>query len=130
MRQNGAPRPPVVCGRFSEPVTEPARRCGIRSPGTDSRGGRHRGRHLIGLRLAGPTPSRRGGKVDAPLAKRVFWASLESLVAIALLLGGGLSALRTASVATGLPFAIVLLLGSFALVKGLLAEPDPRRAAS
>jgi betaine/carnitine transporter, BCCT family len=71
-----------------------------------------------------------GGKVDAPLAQRVFWAIFEGLVAIALLLGGGLGALQAASVSTGLPFTIVLLLGSFALVKGLLAEPRRRHAAA
>jgi BCCT family betaine/carnitine transporter len=71
-----------------------------------------------------------GGKVDAPLAQRVFWAIFEGLVAIALLLGGGLGALQAASVSTGLPFAIVLLLGCFALVKGLLAEPRKRHAAA
>jgi BCCT family betaine/carnitine transporter len=68
-----------------------------------------------------------GGKVDAPLAQRVFWAIFEGLVAIALLLGGGLGALQAASVSTGLPFAIVLLLGCVALVKGLLAEPRTRQ---
>ncbi len=71
-----------------------------------------------------------GGKVDAPLPQRIFWASFEGLVAIALLLGGGLEALQAASVSTGLPFAIVLLLGCFALVKGLLSEPRTRPAAS
>jgi betaine/carnitine transporter, BCCT family len=71
-----------------------------------------------------------GGKVDAPLAQRVFWATFEGLVATALLLGGGLGALQAASVSTGLPFAIVLLLGSYALVKGLLAEPRTREAAA
>ncbi|WP_119462523.1 BCCT family transporter [Rhodospirillaceae bacterium SYSU D60014] len=64
-----------------------------------------------------------GGKVDAPVAQRVFWATFEGLVAIALLLGGGLAALQAASVSTGLPFTVVLLLGCVALVKGLLAEP-------
>lgn len=67
-----------------------------------------------------------GGKVDAPVSQRVFWASFEGLVAIALLLGGGLGALQAASVSTGLPFAAVLLLGAFALVKGLLSEPRTR----
>jgi BCCT family betaine/carnitine transporter len=67
-----------------------------------------------------------GGKVDAPLPQRVFWASFEGLVAIALLLGGGLTALQAASVSTGLPFALVLLLGCVALVKGLLSEPRGR----
>ena len=64
-----------------------------------------------------------GGKVDAPVKQRVFWASFEGLVAIALLLGGGLAALQAMAVSTGLPFAIILLLGCVALVKGLLAEP-------
>ena len=64
-----------------------------------------------------------GGKVDAPVAQRVFWAAFEGVVAIALLLGGGLAALQAASVSTGLPFAAVLLLGCYAMVKGLLSEP-------
>jgi len=64
-----------------------------------------------------------GGKVDAPVSQRIFWACFEGLVAIALLLGGGLGALQAASVSTGLPFAAVLLLGCIALVKGLVAEP-------
>jgi BCCT family betaine/carnitine transporter len=38
--------------------------------------------------------------------------------------------LQAASVSTGLPFAVVLLLGSFALVKGLLAEPRTRPATA
>ena len=50
-----------------------------------------------------------GGKVDAPVPQRVFWCTVEGLVAIALLLGGGLKALQAASLATGFPFAIVLV---------------------
>lgn len=50
-----------------------------------------------------------GGKVDAPIPQRVFWCTAEGLVAIALLLGGGLKSLQAASLATGFPFAIVLL---------------------
>lgn len=64
-----------------------------------------------------------GGKVNAPVPQRVFWATFEGLVAIALLLGGGLVALQAMAVSTGLPFAFVLLGASYALVKGLLAEP-------
>jgi BCCT family betaine/carnitine transporter len=64
-----------------------------------------------------------GGKVDAPVPQRIFWAVFEGMVAVALLLGGGLEALQGASVSTGLPFAAVLLLGCYALVKGLLSEP-------
>ena len=64
-----------------------------------------------------------GGKVDAPVAQRVFWCVFEGLVAAALLIGGGLVALQAMAVSTGFPFAIVLLLGCWALVKGLMAEP-------
>ena len=71
-----------------------------------------------------------GGKIDAPLPQRVFWATFEGLVAIALLLGGGLGALQAASVSTGLPFAIVLLIGCYALIKGLMSEPRGKKAAS
>jgi betaine/carnitine transporter, BCCT family len=64
-----------------------------------------------------------GGKVDAPIPQRVFWATFEGMVAVALLLGGGLGALQAASVSTGLPFAVVLLVGCVSLVKGLMSEP-------
>ena len=50
-----------------------------------------------------------GGRVDAPVAQRVFWCTIEGLVAIALLLGGGLHSLQAASLATGFPFAVVVL---------------------
>ncbi|MCC5957109.1 MAG: BCCT family transporter, partial [Natronohydrobacter sp.] len=64
-----------------------------------------------------------GGKINAPVSQRVFWVIFEGLVAAALLLGGGLVALQAAAVSTGLPFAVVLLLACFALVKGLMNEP-------
>ncbi|MBE1276777.1 BCCT family transporter [Enterovibrio baiacu] len=64
-----------------------------------------------------------GGKVDAPVPQRIFWCSFVGLVAISLLLGGGLSALQAMVVSTGLPFCIVLLLCAFSLVKGLMSEP-------
>lgn len=64
-----------------------------------------------------------GGKINAPVSQRVFWVIFEGLVAATLLLGGGLIALQAASVSTGLPFAIVLLLACYALIKGLISEP-------
>ncbi|MFG6159387.1 BCCT family transporter [Halomonas sp. 1390] len=64
-----------------------------------------------------------GGKVDAPKPQRIFWALIEGALAIALLLGGGLGALQTAALTTGLPFTIVLLVGCYAIVKGLMSEP-------
>jgi BCCT family betaine/carnitine transporter len=64
-----------------------------------------------------------GGKVNAPVVQRVFWASIEGVIAIALLLGGGLVALQAMAVSTGLPFAVVLLVGCIAVVRGLMTEP-------
>ncbi|MDH3667254.1 MAG: BCCT family transporter, partial [Paracoccaceae bacterium] len=64
-----------------------------------------------------------GGKVDAPVSQRVFWCSFEGLVAIALLLGGGLGSLQAMAVSTGFPFTIVLLLACYAIIKGLRDEP-------
>ena len=63
-----------------------------------------------------------GGKIDAPAPQRVFWCSLEGLVAIALLLGGGLKSLQAASLATGFPFAIVLLGMAICVWLGLRSE--------
>jgi len=64
-----------------------------------------------------------GGKVNAPVSQRVFWCSFEGLVAIALLLGGGLGSLQAMAVSTGLPFTIVLLLACYGILKGLHDEP-------
>ncbi|WP_306120150.1 MULTISPECIES: BCCT family transporter [unclassified Roseitalea] len=63
-----------------------------------------------------------GGKVDAPVSQRVFWCTFEGLVAIVLLIGGGLTALQAMVISTGLPFTLVLLLMCWAIVRGLQAE--------
>ena len=65
-----------------------------------------------------------GGKLDAPVTQRVFWATFEGLVAIALLLGGGLASLQAAAVATGIPFAFLMLAMVWSLYRGLQAERD------
>ncbi|MCD8565969.1 MAG: BCCT family transporter [Burkholderiaceae bacterium] len=64
-----------------------------------------------------------GGKVESPAPQRVFWCTFEGLVAIALILGGGLVALQAMAVSTGFPFAIVLLIATISLIKGLISEP-------
>ena len=64
-----------------------------------------------------------GGKVDVPVAQRVFWCTFEGLVAIALILGGGLVALQAMAVSTGFPFALVLLASCVSVVIGLRSEP-------
>lgn len=63
-----------------------------------------------------------GGKMNAPVVQRVFWCTLEGLVAIALLLGGGLSALQGAAVSTGIPFTLVVLVMCYTVYKALQTE--------
>lgn len=65
-----------------------------------------------------------GGKLDAPVGQRIFWAQMEGLVAAVLLLGGGLTALQTASILAGLPFAIIVLIMCYSLYKGLQEEHE------
>ncbi|WP_371037670.1 MULTISPECIES: BCCT family transporter [unclassified Rhodosalinus] len=64
-----------------------------------------------------------GGKVDAPVPQRVFWCTFEGLVAIALLVGGGLTALQAMVISTGLPFTLILLMICYAILRGLMSEP-------
>lgn len=63
-----------------------------------------------------------GGKIDAPVGQRVFWAVAEGAVAAVLLIGGGLQALQTASIVTGLPFAFILLFMCYSLYTGVRDE--------
>ncbi|MEA1931541.1 MAG: BCCT family transporter [Euryarchaeota archaeon] len=63
-----------------------------------------------------------GGKHDVPKNQRVFWAVTEGAVAALLLWGGGLNALQTAAIATGFPFAIVLMLMCVTVYQGLKNE--------
>jgi BCCT family betaine/carnitine transporter len=63
-----------------------------------------------------------GGKVDAPLPQRVFWCVFEGAVAIALLIGGGLAALQSMVISTGLLFTLVLLAMCYCIFKGLQSE--------
>ena len=65
-----------------------------------------------------------GGKLDSPKPQRVFWACMEGAVAIALLIGGGLSALQTAAVSIGLPFALILLIMCWSCKKAFDEELD------
>ena len=63
-----------------------------------------------------------GGKLDSPVPQRIFWGVMEGVCAAALLMGGGLAALQSASIATGLPFTVVLLIMCYSLYRGLEEE--------
>ncbi len=68
-----------------------------------------------------------GGKIDAPMPQRVFWCIFEGAVAIALLLGGGLAALQSMVISTGLLFTVVLLLMCYCIFRGLQNERSKTR---
>ncbi|WP_018479339.1 BCCT family transporter [Pontibacter roseus] len=63
-----------------------------------------------------------GGNPNPSVGLRVFWALSGGAVAAVLLLGGGLQALQTAVIITGLPFAFILLLMCYSLYRGLDEE--------
>ncbi|PSP83950.1 glycine/betaine ABC transporter, partial [Halobacteriales archaeon QS_1_68_17] len=74
-------------------------------------------------------PRREAGRRDATgggdgpcVNQRIFWAVTEGAVAAVLLVGGGLGALQTASITTGVPFAFVLLLMCYTVWTGLKRE--------
>ncbi len=70
-----------------------------------------------------------GGKISAPVGQRIFWATTEGAVAAVLLIGGGLQALQTATIITGLPFAFLLLTMCYSLHKGLSQDLKKKKEA-
>ncbi len=63
-----------------------------------------------------------GGKLNSPITQRIFWAVIQGFVAAVLLIGGGLTALQTAAIITGLPFAAILIILGYSLWQGLETE--------
>ncbi|QHC65503.1 BCCT family transporter [Rathayibacter oskolensis] len=74
-----------------------------------------------------------GGSADPRNGVRVFFAVVTSLLAIALLLAGGLDALQTAAILSALPFSVVMILMCVATViafrREIRAYDKARRAA-
>lgn len=67
------------------------------------------------------------GAENSPVWQRVFWSLLIGVVAIALLLADGLEALQTATIASALPFSIILLLALWGVFKALKLDATKRR---
>lgn len=67
-----------------------------------------------------------GGSSNTPVWQRIFWASLMGIVAIALLIAGGLSALQTVTIASALPFSAILLVSIYGLLKALRRDLTKR----
>ena len=71
-----------------------------------------------------------GGHTDPPKVQRIFWAVTEGVVAAVLLLGGGLQALQTAAITSGLPIAAILLVLCYTLYQGLVSDQIPSGEAA
>lgn len=70
------------------------------------------------------------GRDDTPVWQRIFWSAIIGVVAIALLLAGGLASLQTAAIASALPFSIILLVAIYGLIKALRMDSAKRDAQS
>ena len=60
-----------------------------------------------------------GGDANPPKIQRLFWAGTEGVIAAVLLAAGGLGALQAASIVSGFPFAIVIMVMLYSLLRGL-----------
>ncbi len=60
-----------------------------------------------------------GGDTNPPKIQRLFWAGTEGVIAAVLLAAGGLSALQAASIVSGFPFAVVIVIMMYSLLRGL-----------
>ena len=63
-----------------------------------------------------------GGNSKTPTWQRVFWSTLIGVVALVMLLAGGLRALQTITIATALPFSVMLLVSAYGLLKALAVD--------
>jgi len=66
-----------------------------------------------------------GGKENTPRIQRVIWAIVIGLVAVALLVGGGstaLQAIQSGSISMALPFVFILIAATISLLRGVYVE--------
>jgi len=60
-----------------------------------------------------------GGDTNPPKIQRLFWAGTEGVIAAILLAAGGLEALQAAAIVAGFPFAIVVFVMLYSLMRAL-----------
>lgn len=66
-----------------------------------------------------------GGDLETPKVTRVYWSVLEGIAAAVLLLVGGsgsLTALQTASIATAVPFSVIMVLACVSMLRAFRYE--------
>jgi choline/glycine/proline betaine transport protein len=70
------------------------------------------------------------GRDDTPAVQRVFWSAVIGVIAIVLLLAGGLASLQTAAIASALPFSLALLGAIWGFGKALGLDSAKREIQS
>jgi glycine betaine transporter len=63
-----------------------------------------------------------GGDLNPPDSRKIIWGVAQAVLALALIMSGGLSALQTCSIAAAFPFVIVMLLSCWSLIRALNSE--------
>ena len=63
-----------------------------------------------------------GGVDETPVLQRVFWTGIIAAISATLLITGGLGALQTATIASALPFSLILLGALWGLQRSLQSE--------
>lgn len=69
------------------------------------------------------------GDPNPPTWVKLVWGVLQSSIAAALLLSGGLQGLQTASIVAALPFAVIMVLMVFVLLRALREDHPPKARA-
>jgi glycine betaine transporter len=65
-----------------------------------------------------------GGNPDPSILRRFIWGTLMAAITAVLIISSGLEGLQTAALISALPFAIILILMSFSLIKSLRQEKN------
>lgn len=63
------------------------------------------------------------GDLNPTVNRKVTWGVIQSLLALALMLSGGLKMLQTASIVAAFPFAFVMIFGMVSMLKALKNDP-------
>ena len=65
---------------------------------------------------------------ESPVWQRIFWALSVGAIAIALLIAGGLTALQAATIASALPFTVVMILACLGMLRAMRLDVARREA--
>jgi len=67
------------------------------------------------------------GDLNPPKSKMTIWGILQAALAFVLLMSGGLQALQIASIAAAAPFAVIMTLACYSLMKALRSDEEVSR---